>query len=250
MHSFSELIFGAAEKTSGQGLGLSEAFTQGAQLALKKRAVEQKKQDLDIKRKQMNQAKITKFYDYIQGASQYESPAARNNYLKSAIGFRDSLGLDKNKFSDDMIKSLGYDESQGRLRTINRQLANGSMDPKEAEEIITNPKLFAKVDPTPIEAAGSGDVNLQKTIETRLDREAAQKRAEIMSQQRTQDRSPKSVAEREMAKKMAADHADFLEQGGIATIEANARRLGVAYRQLISGKVKTGTGVLKIIGGS
>jgi hypothetical protein len=111
--SFAEMIYGTAQKTSeGMGQGIPEALVNGASLALKSEQLKQDREKLQAQNQELASAKLNKLYDYIKESRNFKEPSARNNYLKTAIGYRNTLGIDPNAISDDQITSLGYSENQ------------------------------------------------------------------------------------------------------------------------------------------
>lgn len=159
MASFAELIAGSAvDVAKNVGQGAPEAYARGAELALKKEQLEQQREQLEAQKRQLEQQKIEKLYNFIGNAKEYKNAAERGRYLKSAVGYRNAMGISPAAISDEGILSLGTDENLGRAFTLDNMVRSGEMTRAEALDLATNPlkrDQFAKIVPTPPEFMSS-----------------------------------------------------------------------------------------------
>lgn len=191
---FAQLIYGTAQNAAQDaGKGMPEAVAQGAQIGLQMRAQDQaaitqaasiaqhaeelqlKKQQLQQKNAELAQAKLGKLYDYVKEARNYDTASARNNYLKSALGYRNTMGIDPKAIPDEQILSLGMDENMGRFATLDMEVGSGRMDKASALKIMNNPQALAQVVPMPADITKTPD--MAKTEKEFLVRQSQERQA-------------------------------------------------------------------------
>lgn len=183
MADFAQMLYGTAQNAAqDQGKGLPEAVQHGAQLALQAQQLQAKRDEIDAQKKQVAETKISKLFDYIKDAKNFKSPAARNNYIKSALGYRNALGIDPNAISDDSIKTLGFDENMGRMAALDLEIRAGRMSAPEALKIATDPQALAKIVPLP--DAGAYDADFSEAQKEFLNRQSEEKKARTMAGQK------------------------------------------------------------------
>lgn len=176
MADFAQMIYGTAQNIAqDQGKGLAESVNSGAQIglkikeqdqnalsqaasiALKKEELLAKQSQLKQKDKELAQAKLGKLFDYVKEAKNYDTASARNGYLKSALGYRNALGLDPNAIPDDRIMALGMDENMGRFAALDLEVQSGRMTQDQVLKITMDPQALAKVIPLPAEITKTPD---------------------------------------------------------------------------------------------
>lgn len=201
MPSFAELIYGTAQdaaKSTGAGLAESiqsgasigsrareldqKAVNQAASLAMKQEELLQKKAELADKVKAAQQAKLDKLYDYIKEARNYDTAGARGRYLKSALGYRNALGLDPQAIPDEQILSLGMDENMNRFATLEGEVQSGRLTRTQALKIANDPQALAAVVPTPIDVTKVPDFD--KAEKDFLDRQSRERAAALSAGQK------------------------------------------------------------------
>jgi hypothetical protein len=176
--SFAEMMYGTAQKTSeGMGQGLPEAVATGAGLALKAEQVQIERDKITEEKKQIATAKLNKLYDYLKESRNFKEPGARNNYLKGAIGYRNSLGIDPSAITDEQLMSLGFNENQGRMAALDLEIRAGRLSTPEALKIATNKEAFAKVIPLPADSAH--EANFSAAQKEFLDRQEKANEAKL-----------------------------------------------------------------------
>lgn len=189
MADFATLLYGTAqnaEQTQGQGIstGLQEGIqdTQAAaQLAIQKQHLDLQQQQMQQQLQEVQTAKVEKLYDYLGKAQNFQNMGARNNYLKSAIGLRDTMGLSSTGIPDESIMALGSDENMGRYAALDMSVQNGQMSAADAARLATDPQLrdkFAQITPIPPEMQNkSPDLSAAQT--DFLNRQQKQKEMQI-----------------------------------------------------------------------
>lgn len=200
MADFAQMIYGTAQNVAqNQGAGLPEALATGTQIGMKQQEMQQnevnkaaalalkaeelqhKKLELAQKNKELAQAKLGKLYDYVKEARNYDTASARANYLKSALGYRNTMGLDPKAIPDEQIMALGMDENMGRFDALNMEVQAGRMTKDGALKIMNSPELLAKVIPVPDAITKTAD--LTKAEKEFLDRQSQERQATSKSGQ-------------------------------------------------------------------
>lgn len=151
-----------------QNSGLTEAFANGIQLAQKAEQIQLQRQELEMKKQELTNTRVSKFMDDISNVNKYTDPKARKGYLNMMKSRRDMWGL-QSMFSDESIDSLSRsDEELGRAVTLAREVNQpGSSFYGRADlaaQAFNDPVMRAKIAPTPPEMFGkdsaeSADLN-------------------------------------------------------------------------------------------
>lgn len=156
----SMLIGGAQQSEQNAGAGLSQGVQQGvqnyqgiAQLALHKQQLDMQQQQMQMQMQQLQNTKMEKFYDFLGQAKNVQNASDRNNYLKTAVGYANAMGLPQEAVPREEIMNLKTDESQQRMATLETYVKSNQMTPADAIELATNPlkrDKFMQVPMTPL----------------------------------------------------------------------------------------------------
>lgn len=171
MASISDMLVSQGLQSSApQPLDITGSLTKGASLAMEAEKIQQNKMQLQAKLAELQQTKVQKLYDFVQGAHNYSNAADRNAYLKNAYGFAAAMNLDQSILPKGALDGMGSDENMGRMVTLNNMIESGELKPAEYLQILRDKEAFAKVNPTPAEAIDLGKVSAQPAIKDVMDR--------------------------------------------------------------------------------
>lgn len=217
----------------------------GIQLAQMKQQKEQQMQQLQQKQAELKMAKTEKLFSYIKDARNYQNAGDRNRYLKSAVGYRNSLGISPDELSDDQIAMYGSDENMGRIAALESAVQSGELTLNDAAAIAANAQQFSKVLPLPADAIQIGKVDWNEAQKNFLDRQAGLQKAEAT--QRNQNARGGQINER-FDKAQKTKLADKLQSLGIPDIKVSLKELDGAVPGGMAG-YKSGTPIPGISGG-
>lgn len=246
MPTFAEMIFAqAADQTDPSKTTYADNFVKGAQLAIENEKLQQSRMQLQQKQRELQNAKVDKLYEFLGNARHYTNSSDRNNYLKSAIGYRNILGLSPDEIPDSGILSLGSDENMGRAYTLHSMVEREEISAAEALDLATNPMKrdkFAQIIPTPAELMNkSPDLTLaQKEV---LDRENAKQVAAISAQAAADRQSVDIGSKGTIAadQSFGKEYTDYKATGGFAEAEKNLQKLRESSNWLKTGKAEAGS---------
>src|SRR3990167_7154103 len=165
------MLYGTAQKATDSS-EVYDTYYKVAQIGLQKEAAVQKRAEFEQQKVALDEAKISKIFDYVGQANKFKNVGAQNNYLKMGLKYRDSLGM-TDRIPDEAITSLNNPEMLGKMATIQRRLFNPDGKPKhpgaykEMEAWFNDPKLQRDTPITPAEFINT-DADFQKSLETKM----------------------------------------------------------------------------------
>jgi hypothetical protein len=177
------MIYGGAQQSieNNGGMDLAKNFQEGAALALQVESNKQKQAAIEQQKAELENTKLSKLYDFIKDARNYNNASDRNNYLKNAIGLRNALDLPPEILPDDRILSFGSDENMGRIYTLQSEIEAGNMTLKEAGEVARDPQKMAQIRPTPLGAINLSKVDWSEAQQSFFKRQSEEKQAQIQA---------------------------------------------------------------------
>ncbi len=149
MATLAETMFQAALQSSAPENfnNTTQAFASGAAIAQHAQQLQQQQQEMDMKKQQLQEAKMDKFATAVEKGQQYSGKAQSNYYNKFLPQYKTSLGLD-NVISNDAIQFNGADEGmirrQGHLVSLVNQ---GKMNMAEAIATYHDPQKMVSLFP-------------------------------------------------------------------------------------------------------
>lgn len=177
MPTLSEMFIGnIQQQNTDMGKTTSDSGAQiGAQLAHMQQEKQLQQQQLAQKQQELQAAKVEKLYGYVADAKNYMNAGDRGRYLKSAIGYRNALGIKQDTLSDEQISAFGSDENMGRIAALEGAVSRGELKLTEAAAIAANPQQFGKVIPLPPEAVQLNKIDWNEAQKAFLDRQSREK---------------------------------------------------------------------------
>ena len=168
MADFAQMIYGTAQNVAqNEGVGAADQYQKASELALK---AEQNAQ--------ANNTQIRKLYEYIGNAKNNNTAGDRNRYLKSALGYRNMMGISPDEVPDDHIAGFASDENMGRLYSLRMSVARGDMSVEQAAQIARDPEALAKTNPIPLDATPADQSDWDTAQKEFLDRQSQEKQAQ------------------------------------------------------------------------
>lgn len=147
MPSFAELMFQQASDSAKQGIGdiagaSASGTKMGAEIAQHIEQAQQQRQELELKKQDLELAKVQHYVNAVQvGANMPEGPA-RNDYLKNRLpSLSGALGIDK------MIppQSQSFLQKDPNIAAaLQEKVKNQELDPAAAISIAADPDQLAK----------------------------------------------------------------------------------------------------------
>lgn len=246
-NSLAEMMLAqTSQSQQNQSAGLAESFQKGAQLAMQKEQNEMAKAQVVQKQQELQNAKLTKWWDAVSAAQMNKDPRARRDFIeKSAPRMRDALGLGK-EIPDDFIGTLvASEENLSKAETLNNMFANGEISHQQLVSVYNDPVAFANVQPTPSFAMGAEAMGVADASKTRINADA--RRAEIQGQNYRQQVDIGATGQKALATKSAASFDAYNNLGGRAGVDKNISKIEEAIAKLKKGpngeapEVKLGT---------
>jgi len=148
MASIAELLITGANEQVKDAPDIQGALKTGSELALRKEQLLNQRAELEAKRGEIQQAKLTKFVEAVQKGQNFKDPSAKKNYYgKFLPAYRSQLGLD-DQFTDETLSFVtGSPENLARFNKLVADVQDGSMPAQEALAIVSDPMKFADVTP-------------------------------------------------------------------------------------------------------
>lgn len=255
MPSFAEMLTGAALEESTKDPGYGESLNKGAELGLAVQKAQTERAELEQKKQELQNMKHQTFTDDLAKAKGMSGKKLQG-YLKFLKAKRDHLGLTE-IYNDDTLDFItATPDNMGRFVALKGQVRDGQLTLDQALEKIEDKSQFLDVTPDMLS-------DLYKAAEGKIDAKEAQSRADAAAKaamNRTEfsaDASAKRAEEArkdagnvEYSKQLSKSYKQYKLEGGRGTIKTNFDRLQDAKKALEGGKVQTGKGFTKWIGGS
>ena len=166
MPDFSEMLYGTAEKATNSS-EVYDTYYKVAQIGLQKEANVQKRKEFEQQKAQLDEAKISKLFEYVGKADKFKNQGDRNNYLKMGLQYRNSLGIDSGRIPDSALTTLASDDMMGRMATIKARVLAGKMSVKDVELWMQSPQLQAET-PIALPEFASTDPSMMEAFKTRM----------------------------------------------------------------------------------
>lgn len=142
------LVTGTMKSISENTPDLGKALIQGAQLAQKQQEIETQRQQIEVAKKQAQDAKLMKFAQAFQTGAKIESPKSQNEYFKNFLPkLRDGMGLQE-VFPDDAIRfASSSPENLSRFGKLLGMLGSGDITMPQAIDAFQDPSKYAQIFP-------------------------------------------------------------------------------------------------------
>jgi len=239
-------------KIIDQGFGVStgkvqqEATASVANLGQQIAGIAAQREQLEMAKQQMEEAKLTKFVDALDKGKTFKGVARSNYYKKFMPRMRDSLGL-TDKFPDEALEFMTADEENlNRVAMLAAQVQEGTLTGTRALEIAHDPVKFAQISSLPLEQASIPLTDYEKKILTEAGKFAE---AEKGKTKRThiagayaanrQATDIAAVLGKTVDAETAKSYDQYMTEGGKAGLDTNIAEIEDVLKKLKSGEAKT-----------
>ena len=237
--------------------GAVEGFVQGAQLAQNAERLSQQREQVEMAKQQAYENKIGKVASLYETASKLPDGKAKQAFIKNVIPKTISgLGLETEFPPDTMqllnanpevvafLKARILDPTSGlTLPSLLSNLQNSQWVAEQIPEAI-RAKAGQELEPIVTE----GIASLEAAEAQRIDYIQSEKRAQLAAQRAAIARDEEALTS--YKRKLGDQFGQYKLAGGKASVQTNLEQLDTAASDLLTGKSKTGTVLLKAIGGS
>lgn len=244
MASLAQLMFQAANQnirdTKSDPSQIAKSFSRGAQIALQAENLENQRQRIADMRMQVEAKGVEQVMKAYQNADKFKSEAAAQRYIKHAVPAAIKAYNLEGRFTPEMQEMLmGSREARDAANLIVDRVRTGEIGLAEGLEQLNMNGLADYAEMR----------QMQQASEFAQSEKNKTKRTFIQAgiKQEAEDTKFDRTVEVERRRKAAADHSAFTKMGGLSKIDANLDKARSALNKLKTGKVKTGTGKLKVL---
>lgn len=214
---------------------ITGAIKSGVELATHIEQVQQQREQLEAKKKELENQKIDKLTTAYENGLKIKSPGARKAYLNNYLPrMEKALGLE-GLISPDVKAMIQADPQQiTKIQSLMNDVRKGNKSKEEAYASVQDPELFAQLE--------EYDEQLAKAEEAATKFQEKKEIARIMGGMQAQKAAAEDAraGQVQVAKDVGKEFANYQAAGGKATLDKNLNKLEGAIEKLESGKVKTG----------
>lgn len=242
------MVQSALQSSQKVGEGTADSFAKGAELALKREALEQENLKLQQEKEKVMLAKFEKLGQVFDTYSKMPEGAGKKAYGKNFIpNFIVANGFDK------VIDPTVMEMMQGEpaLAAFWRaEITNGRMTMEDLMNVMKDPTMVAKQLPAALQEVTAAQ--MQSTLDDYSEGfvKANEERQKNLAQQQQLEAASKrqqteiaATGPQEVAKQTAKDYSQFQTKGGLANINSRLKKLQQVLSDLESGKLVTGKGI-------
>jgi len=252
MADIADMLVASGLESSKQPIGdYAGSLAKGVQLGATIENMRVQREQLDQQKQQLQMQKAVAVTDTLKLASTAKDRNLKNFLLKKVLPAKiNALGMSKFFTPETLEMIQTSDEAQrkvlGMQMELDQKIRSGEMTAKQAmdyaQKVLQDSEMVAMLDTDQVFDAQK----FRYSEEGKSARAQQAANAAIGKQIQGQEAAGDVTLRQETSRA----YNDYITEGGRAVVQANLKNLDEAERELRSGNVQTGKGLIKYIGGS